>query len=67
MALPVVEKKEPEQKVFVQNLFEQQFKHPTEIVCHAPGRVNLIGDHTDYNNGFVLPAAIHHYCVGSRR
>lgn len=39
-------------------LFEQQFNYSAEIVCHAPGRVNLIGDHTDYNNGFVLPAAI---------
>ena len=29
----------------------------------APGRVNLMGDHTDYNDGFVLPMAIDHECV----
>ena len=30
-----------------------------DLVVHAPGRINLIGEHTDYNDGFVLPAAIH--------
>jgi len=49
-----------EQKVLVQRLFEQQFQHSATLVCHAPGRVNLIGDHTDYNDGFVLPAAINY-------
>lgn len=43
----------------------QAFKHryaaePT-LLIQAPGRINLIGEHTDYNNGFVLPAAINKY------
>ncbi|WP_372760449.1 galactokinase [Pseudoalteromonas sp.] len=38
--------------------FEQHFNCPPEQLFHAPGRVNLIGEHTDYNDGFVLPAAI---------
>ncbi|MBX2900263.1 MAG: galactokinase [Cyclobacteriaceae bacterium] len=29
------------------------------LLVHAPGRINLIGEHTDYNEGFVMPAAIH--------
>ena len=31
------------------------------IVARAPGRINIIGEHTDYNDGFVLPAAIDKY------
>src|SRR5437870_8036623 len=38
--------------------FEHRFGAPPPIVARAPGRVNLIGDHTDYNDGFVLPMAI---------
>ncbi len=34
------------------------FMHPESIVASSPGRINLIGEHTDYNDGFVLPAAI---------
>ena len=42
----------------VKDLYVQQFGTEPALVTHAPGRVNLIGDHTDYNDGFVLPAAI---------
>jgi galactokinase len=38
--------------------FEARFGAPPAFVARAPGRVNLIGDHTDYNDGFVLPMAI---------
>ena len=44
----------------MQQAFENYFNgKPVFIVC-APGRVNLIGEHTDYNEGFVLPMAIDH-------
>jgi galactokinase len=38
--------------------FEQTFHALPEAEASAPGRVNLLGEHTDYNDGFVLPVAI---------
>ncbi|MEH2149107.1 galactokinase [Nostoc sp.] len=38
--------------------FQQVFGKPPETQASAPGRVNLLGEHTDYNDGFVLPTAI---------
>ncbi len=38
--------------------FRDEFGRPHELRVRAPGRVNLIGEHTDYNDGFVLPSAI---------
>jgi len=38
--------------------FEAHFETVPEIITRAPGRVNIIGEHTDYNHGFVLPMAI---------
>ena len=41
-----------------QSLFKQHFHYSAESSSEAHGRVNLIGEHTDYNNGFVLPTLI---------
>lgn len=41
--------------------FREIFGSPPEVTVRAPGRVNLIGEHTDYNHGYVLPAAIDRY------
>ena len=38
--------------------FRQQYQQAPFLLISAPGRINLIGEHTDYNDGFVLPAAI---------
>jgi galactokinase len=42
--------------------FEQIFGRAPDAVASAPGRVNLLGEHTDYNDGFVLPIAIAQRC-----
>lgn len=41
--------------------FRDRFGHPPAFTVSAPGRVNLIGEHTDYNAGYVFPAAIDRY------
>ncbi|EIN3214273.1 galactokinase, partial [Salmonella enterica] len=44
-------------------LFAEIFGYPATHTIQAPGRVNLIGEHTDYNDGFVLPCAIDYQTV----
>jgi galactokinase len=43
--------------------FLKTYGRPPRWIVAAPGRVNVIGEHTDYNDGFVLPMAIEHYAV----
>jgi len=38
--------------------YRDRFGEAPEVVASAPGRINLIGEHTDYNGGFVLPCAV---------
>ncbi|MCU0466291.1 MAG: galactokinase [Anaerolineae bacterium] len=45
-------------RLSVHQAFVQRFGAPPTHIVRAPGRVNLIGEHTDYNDGFVLPMAI---------
>jgi galactokinase len=42
----------------ITNIFQENFGQRPAHVARAPGRVNLLGEHVDYNDGFVLPAAI---------
>ncbi len=42
----------------VRQAFVDRFGHPPALEIMAPGRINLIGEHTDYNGGLVLPAAV---------
>src|SRR5260221_11508048 len=43
--------------------FAERFGRPPRWMAAAPGRVNLIGEHVDYNGGFVLPMAIGRFTV----
>ena len=43
--------------------FVQVYGRPPQWIAAAPGRVNVIGEHTDYNDGFVFPMAIDRYTV----
>lgn len=52
-----------EQLLKVNSGFEQAFLKKADFIIKAPGRVNLIGEHTDYNDGFVLPCAIEYATV----
>ena len=48
-------------KDWISTFYEKEFgKKPS--CFRAPGRINLIGEHTDYNQGFVMPAGIDFYC-----
>ena len=47
----------------VQHVFLKHFGYPCEKMMQAPGRANLIGEHTDYNDGFVLPCAINFHVI----
>ena len=42
----------------IRNAFQSTFNSEPEVIAQAPGRVNLIGEHIDYSEGFVLPFAI---------
>ena len=43
---------------FVRSRFIKHFDGTTGAIYTSPGRINLIGEHTDYNGGFVFPGAV---------
>lgn len=42
----------------IKDFYSKRFGTEPKIAIQSPGRINIMGEHTDYNNGFVLPAAI---------
>ena len=52
----------------VKDFFQNTYNSQPEVLVKAPGRINIIGEHTDYNLGFVLPAAIdYHIFLGLKK
>lgn len=54
----------------LRQVYKEVFNEEAELLVRSPGRVNIIGEHTDYNDGFVLPAAIDkaiYVAVGKRK
>ncbi|MGH8875995.1 MAG: galactokinase [Stackebrandtia sp.] len=47
------------------DIFRLRYGGDPDVIWAAPGRVNLLGEHTDYNDGFVLPHAIPYYTVAA--
>ncbi len=45
-------------RIALLDAFRRRFGRPARLIAEAPGRVNLVGEHTDYNEGHVLPLAI---------
>ncbi|MEM0941691.1 MAG: galactokinase [Bacteroidota bacterium] len=45
----------------IEKYFSSHFSASPRVIVKAPGRINIIGEHTDYNSGYVLPAAINYY------
>lgn len=48
-------------QTYLNQQFVQHFQVVPSCIARSPGRINLIGEHTDYNEGFVFPAAIDRY------
>jgi galactokinase len=53
----------PEFSTHISSQFKSAFGRDPQWIAAAPGRVNIIGEHTDYNDGFVFPMAIDRYTV----
>ena len=55
-------------KNFIEQEFQKIYKQPADNVFFAPARVNLIGEHIDYNGGLVMPCALENgTCVAIRK